>query len=300
MNRNAINSSDRKAKKNKKKKFNIFFDVFIPVFLIGVIIYASVNLVEIYKSYSEAKEIYDGVALYVSDETTLTGDSEENVIATQMIEAGFPYINVDFEALKEINSDFLGWIYFPLLEISYPVVYGDADMSYLHMAIDKTPSNSGCIYIDSESNPNLEDKTTLIFGHNMRNGSMFGSLKRIRQEKGLIYEDPYFYFYTEDRAYKCHIFAYYLDEEGSVTYLLGEKNNKGYDEYLDYVLEKNEYENGSEGMDFSHRPKLIGLSTCSGHNTGKRTVLQAIVEDTYEINETTNISSSFDSEIKSE
>lgn len=287
-------SEEVKQKKKKKKKF-IIWDFIVPTVLIGIIVYSAVNLFNIYSSYSEAQGIYDGLAVYVTDDAE--GIEEQAVL---MEEAGFPYINVDFAALKEVNPDFLGWIYFPLLDISYPVVYGDEEMTYLHVAMDGTPSNSGCIYIDYESNPNLEDKTTLIFGHNMRNGSMFGSLKRIRQEEGLIDEEPYFYYYTEENAYKCRIFSYYLDQEGSITYMLGEKNNKGYDEYLDYVLSKNEYANGADGIDFSHRPKLIGLSTCSGHNTGKRTVLQAIVEDTYAVNENTAIDSTFDSEIESE
>lgn len=277
------------AKKSKKKKRKIL-DIIIPVVCIGVFAYAAINLFIIYQGYNEASKIYDGLAIYVNDDVT---EAEEEAVA--MEEAGFPYINVDFDGLHELNSDFLGWLYFPLLEINYPVVFGDEDFSYLHKAIDQTKSNSGCIFIDYMSDPNLEDMSTLFYGHNMRNGSMFGSLKRIRQEKGLIDEDPYFYYYTAKTAYKCHVFAYYLENSNGETYNAPE-NNGGYDKYLDYVLSMNEYEGGPDNVDLSHRPKIFTLSTCSGRNSGKRTVIQAIVEDTYAVGEKIIIDDYFETE----
>lgn len=273
-------------KKETKKKSLRILDFIVPAICISIMIYAGYNLFTIYKSYSEAANIYNGLALYVSE------DNDGTTEAVEMQEAGFPYVNVDFEALSAINSDFLGWLYFPLLEISYPVVYGDEDFTYLHVAMDGTPSNSGCIFIDCESNPNLKDMTTIFYGHNMRNGSMFGSLKKVRSDANLILEDPYFYYYTPTMAYKCHVFAYYLDVDGGQTYMAPE-NEAGYDKYLNYVLSKNEYAGGPETVDLSHRPRIVTLSTCSGRNSGKRTVIQACIEDTYELSNTI-VKDSFD------
>lgn len=260
----------------KDSPFMKVMDVLVALICLSVIAYAGYNLVKIYQSYSEAAAIYDGLAVYVTDED----DGSE--MAVEMQKAGFPYINVNFEELSNMNEDFLGWLYFPLLDISYPVVYGDTDFSYLHKAIDGTKTSSGCIFIDCASDPHLNDMTTIIYGHNMRNGSMFGSLKKIRNNEKMILEDPYFYYYTETTAYKCHVFAYYLEKSGGKTYMAPE-NNAGYDQYLNYVLEKNEYEGGPDTVDLKHRPKLVTLSTCSGHNTGNRTVIQAAIEDTYEL-----------------
>lgn len=280
-------STDKKNRKKKKSVFTKIMDILVPVVCISVFIYAGYNLFKIYQSYSEAASIYNGLALYVTEET------EGSTEAEAMTKAGFPYINVDFDGLSEINPDFLGWLYFPLVDISYPVVYGDEDFTYLHVAVDGTPSNSGSIFIDCESDPNLGDMTTIFYGHNMRNGTMFGSLKRIRSDSELILQDPYFYYYTKDCAYKCHVFAYYLEKTGGKTYMAPE-NAAGYDEYLNYVLSMNEYVGGPESVDLSRRPKLVTLSTCSGHNTGNRTVIQAIIEDTYTIGEGTIIDETFD------
>lgn len=285
-----MEDNNKKKKKKKNSKLLKVLDILIPVVCIGIFVYAAVSLFFIYKSYGEARQIYDGLALYISDEDEDTAEEAAN-----MEEAGFPYINVDFDSLSQINQDFLGWIYFPLLDISYPVVYGDEDFTYLHIAMDGTPSNSGCIFIDCGSNPDIKDMTTIFYGHNMRNGSMFGSLKRVRQEEGLIEEDPYFYYYTPTTAYKCHIFAYYLDKDGGRTYQAPE-NNLGYDEYMDYVLSMNEYEKGPETVDLAHRPQLMTLSTCSGRNSGKRTVLQAVIEDRYTINDSIIVGDYFETE----
>lgn len=282
-----------KGKNNKKKKASKIMDIIIPVVLIGIIIFSGVNAFLIYSSYKEAREIYSGLELYVNEEI-----DEEKALA--MEDAGFPYIDVDFQALSAINEDFIGWLYFPLLNISYPVVFDQNDFSYLHMAMDKTPTKNGSIFVDSVGDPNavpeLEDLVTIFYGHNMRDGSMFGSLKKIRQEEGLIDEDPYFYYYTEHTAYKCRVFAYYLDKESGITYGVP-KNNKGYDQYMSYILEKNEYEGGPDTVDIAHRPQLVTLSTCSGHNTGNRTVLQAAIVDTYSIDGNVNIDSYFEAEV---
>jgi len=272
------------AKSNKKKKWKIL-DILIPVVCVAVMGYAGYNLFTIYQSYSEANGIYDGLALYVTDD-------DASAQAQAMEEAGFPYINVDFESLSAINDDFLGWLYFPLMDISYPVVYGDEDFTYLHTAVDGTPTNSGSIFIDYESDKNLGDMTTIFYGHNMRDGSMFGSLRKIRRDPELIPQDPYFYYYTPTTAYKCHVFAYYLEKTGGKTYM-APGNAAGYDQYLTYVLEKNEYEGGPDTVDLTHRPKIVTLSTCSGRNTGNRTVVQACIEDTYEISNSI-VSDAFD------
>lgn len=263
-------------------------DILVPTICIGVILFSGFKLFQIYNSYAEAEAIYDGVALYVKEEASVGSED-----AVAMMYAGFPYLDIDYDALLEINEDFLGWLYFPLLDLSYPVVYGDEESTYLHEAIDGTKSSSGCLYIDAWSDPHLKDMTTIIYGHNMRNGSMFGSLKKIRTEEGLVEQDPYFYYYTPNRAYKCHIFAYYLENAKGKTYSYP-TDNRTYDEYMDYILEKNEYAGGPDTVDLSHRPRILTLSTCSGRNSGKRTVIHSVIEDSYEYSDNLVVEETFE------
>jgi sortase B len=133
----------------------------------------------------------------------------------------------------------------------------------------------------------------------MRNGSMFGSLKRVRNEEGIILNDPYFYYYTPTMAYKCHVFSYYLESASGKTYNCP-TDNRTYDEYMDYILSKNEYAEGPESVDLSHRPKVITLSTCSGFHSGRRTVIHGIIEDTYKIGENLIYDESFGDAVQTE
>ena len=271
--------TDKRVNSDKKEKAFKVLDIVIPVVCISVFIFSGINLFRIYQSYAEADAIYSGLALMAHE--SVEGMTEEEV-AIAMEEAGFPYLNVDHEELLKINPDYKGWLYFPLLGISYPVVHGDEAQSYLNKTFDGTPSKSGAIYIDAWSDPDLKDMTTLIYGHNMRNGSMFGTLKRIRNEEGLVDEDPYFYYYTPTIAYKCHIFVYYLENANGMTYKYP-TDNRTYDEYMDYILSRNEYTDGPNNVDIAHRPKILSLSTCSGFHSGRRTVIHAAIEDSYKI-----------------
>ncbi len=281
-------NTDKKEGSEKKEKVYKVLDILIPVVCISVFVFSGFNLFRIYRSYAEADAIYNGLALMA----THSAGTQEEQVAVAMEEAGFPYLNVDHEGLLKINPDYKGWLYFPLLDISYPVVYGDEAQSYLNKTFDGTPSKSGAIYIDAWSNPDLKDMTTLIYGHNMRNGSMFGSLKRIRNEEGLVDQDPYFYYYTPTIAYKCHIFVYYLENANGMTYKYP-TDNRTYDQYMDYILEKNEYADGPNNVDVAHRPRILSLSTCSGFHSGRRTVIHAAIEDSYKIGDNLIVDDSF-------
>lgn len=93
-------------------------------------------------------------------------------------------INVDFASLKSINDDVIGWIYMEALpQISYPMVQGKDNNMYLHQTYEKNYNFAGTIFIDYENKRDFSDCNTLVYGHNMKNGSMFGMLKNTGQTK---------------------------------------------------------------------------------------------------------------------
>ena len=113
----------------------------------------------------------------------------------------------------------VGWIYIPVLELSYPEVQGEDNTHYLHYTYEGTANSCGSIFLDSETAADMSDRNSFVYGHNMRNGSMFGSLKKFRKDPYLAESNPYIYYYTEDHAYKYKIFAYYITQVGSKTYV---------------------------------------------------------------------------------
>lgn len=115
-----------------------------------------------------------------------------------------PALFVDFEELRKINEDTVAWIDFPGQEISYPVVCGSDNAHYLKYTFEGNRNAAGCIFVDSRNGGILTDDNTIIYGHNMRNGSMFGLLKRYMEQEH--YEKfPYFDLYLPDEIYRCRI-----------------------------------------------------------------------------------------------
>ena len=86
---------------------------------------------------------------------------------------------LDIPALQEVNSEVIGWIYIPDTEISYPLLHTQDNETYLHAAWDGTENVAGSIFLETQCSTDLTDFNTIIYGHNMRNGSMFGALKGI-------------------------------------------------------------------------------------------------------------------------
>lgn len=90
-------------------------------------------------------------------------------------------IQVDFDALSAVNPDVTGWIYLPDSVISYPVVQGEDNSYYLKHLFDGTPNSSGCLFLDSRCE-GLTGRNSVIYGHYMKNGTLFGSLKEYRDQ----------------------------------------------------------------------------------------------------------------------
>jgi sortase B len=183
-------------------------------------------------------------------------------------EITYPALDIDFDALYEMNPDFVGVIYVPVLDLYQPIAHSQDDTEYLTTAFDGTKSKAGSIFLKQSCNVDLSSANTVIYGHNMKNGTMFGTLKRFRKEEGLCQQNPYIYIYTKDAVYKYHIFAYYLANKLDTCWSEIESDEL-YDLYIEKTLGRNDYDGSGDGYedDFESRPKILTLSTCyaTGH-----------------------------------
>ena len=90
---------------------------------------------------------------------------------------------VDFEELQKMNSDVIGWIEVEAIpEISYPIVRGEDNDYYLHRTFKKANNSAGSIFVDYRNGQYFGDCNTIVYGHNMKNGSMFGKLKWLTEK----------------------------------------------------------------------------------------------------------------------
>ncbi len=207
-------------------------------------------------------------------------ESPRQTSGTEATTAQSKVFRIDAEALRAINSDYRAWLRIPVLGVSYPLVVGSDNDHYLHYTFEGRRNAAGCTFIDCETSADFTDKNTFIYGHNMRNGSMFGCLKRFRKEDGLCASDPYFYIYLGDMVYQYEIFAYYTTEFDSDRYMLLHTDEE-YDYYVESARQLSEYTPGHT-FDFSSRPGLVTLSTCSGQGgTTKRMVVHGVLIGSY-------------------
>ncbi|MDR3766600.1 MAG: class B sortase [Butyricicoccus sp.] len=120
---------------------------------------------------------------------------------------------VDFNALSRINPDVVGWLYVPDTVISYPVVQGGDNAYYLTHLFDGTQNRAGCLFLDRWCQ-GLEGKNSVIYGHAMKNGTLFASLKQYQNQS--YYEaHPLLYLYTPEKTLTIRLFsAYETDTKG--------------------------------------------------------------------------------------
>ncbi len=227
-------------------------------------------------SYRQAQEEYDGLQTSYID---IKGEkkaekSEQTQEQRGESEEDYPRLNINFAGMQQINPDLVGVLYIPSLELCYPVVQGKTDTEYLKKTFYGRENSSGCIFMDTATSPDLSDSNTFLFGHNMKDGSMFGSLKRFYQEENLCKDNPYIYFYSEKVVRKYEIFSYYVTEADSDAYQ-GIADEAGYDAYVQRARNRSVYtpEPDWDSDSFAERPDLLTLSTCSGASGGTQRFL---------------------------
>lgn len=115
-------------------------------------------------------------------------------------------IAVDFDELRKMNSDVVGWIYCANTKFNYPIVQTGDNEYYLHHLLDGTWNNNGTIFMDYRNSADFSDRNTMIHGHHMKSGAMFGEL--IQYKKQSFYDEhPYIYIMTEQQNYRLDLLA---------------------------------------------------------------------------------------------
>lgn len=260
------------AKQKRKKTIGDYLLSILLFAAIAVFLFAGYKLFTIYREYKVGTDEYQQLEeLAVKENPTNPKQSEESPDVPQKIQ---PPISVDFAPLKKVNEDVVGWIYVEALDISYPLVKGKDNDQYLHTTYEGTYNFAGSIFVDYENSDDFKDPNTIIYGHNMKNGSMFGTLNQI-VSKNSYSTSPYFWILTPTHNYRYAIFAAYTTQVSSDTYTLFKKHDKEYGEYLVSMKKKSEINTGETTP--VQTDNIVTLSTCTG-NTATRFVVQGVQE----------------------
>lgn len=172
---------------------------------------------------------------------------------------------VDFQKLLSINEEVVAWISIPALELEYPVTQGEDNEYYLHYAYNKEPNFAGSIFLNFRNHADFQDQNTILYGHNMLNGSMFGSLKHLD-----VSTHPKIIVYTPESV---------LEYEAVDNRIIS-------------VSEKEYYQTSFQGEDFlavlqglspeiseADGERILTLSTCNGNSAQRRIVRCRLIEE---------------------
>ena len=267
-------SNDRNRASEKKKRRR--FGWLIPAILLVVFVFSFANFMREFLTYQQAKNEYKELGKYIEvipEGEEAPSDAEEEGSTTEDPEEEekeqyqYPNLQIDYDGLAATNSEFTGVIYIPVLNLTYPIAQSTGNDKYLHTTFEGTRNASGCIFLDCAASKDFSDSNSFIFGHNMKNGTMFGSLKQFLQKEELCDEDPYIYIYQKDQVLVYRIFAYYTIPVRDDVYD-DFSGDDGYDAYVADAGKHSVYHSSQdEKIDWSSRPNLLTLSTCyaTGH-----------------------------------
>lgn len=190
-----------------------------------------------------------------------------------------PGKKIDFEGLqRNENEDIYAWIYIPNTNIDYPIVqHPDNPEYYLNRDLDGNSSTAGCIFTQYYNAKDFNDNNTVIYGHNMKNKSMFRTLHNY-EDASFFEENPYVYIYTEYDTRIYQVFAEYEYSDKHIVLSYDFEDDDVFGEYLTEInnLSKAQYYNNYNWeMSVTQEDKIITLSTCIANRKEQRYLVQA-------------------------
>lgn len=188
-------------------KRKVFFTVPI-LFFACVFLFSGYNLIKIWSEYAQANAINEELQnQYVQTIPESTGIPDNaDAFAPETTPQNPAPIQVDFDALLQKNKDVVGWLYLPDSPVNYPVVQAEDNNKYLRRDLNGKRLSAGTLFVDYRNGPTETDRNYIIYGHNMKNGSMFHCLANYKKQS--FYEThPVFYYLTPEGNYKIELFA---------------------------------------------------------------------------------------------
>lgn len=264
------------------KKHGILVFLPLPIIILVVTVIALCN---ISREYREAEEEYSNLAeeyatgigrlrIQVSDDEPINNGSwqiDKSVLVDEN--------SIDFASLQQINADVIGWITIPCCDVNYPIVQGSDNDKYLTTTYEGKTNSSGTIFMDYANSSDFSDMNTFIYGHNMKNNTMFGSLKKLRNDPSIINAQPYFYIFAPDgKIRKYQMFSVRIVEATSEAYRLIQTSDS-YEQYINECLTQSK-QGINKNIKFDYSP-IVTLSTCTGSDGSNRLLIHGVLIATY-------------------
>lgn len=258
--------------KQKKQRASLAIQLLGLVLILGAVFY----LGSVFWGYRRSTSEYNALEAEIfarageaEEQAAKQQGAEDTAEETDMLTLEEQEILAGIARLREENPDVIGWIKFDNLELSYPVMQGEDDEYYLKHTFSGEANAAGSIFMEAANSPDFNDSHTIIYGHNMKNKSMFGALKTYKTED-FYPGNEYFTIYTPDKVYRYEIFAYYDIPMDGEIYSVQFEPGGVFQKIIDNMCKRSYYDTKIHP---ESTEKIITLSTCS--TKGNRFVVNA-------------------------
>ena len=250
-------------KKRKKGKADIFYNVAILVCLAVFLVSGGLLLKRYFDDRRSESEFAALESLIVSDAPAADGEETNSA---------------KFAALRDQNSDFIGWISIEDTKLDFPVMYAPNNKDfYLRHDFNKEYSVYGVPYLDEKTTLGANDQSEnlVIYGHNMKTGTIFGCLTGYK-EAGYYQQHPYVQFDTVygDGTYEVFA-AFSIDVAADTSFVYNhyvDMDEETYDTYVEEVISRSDVDTGIRPV---YGEQLLTLSTCEYSSDNGRYVVVA-------------------------
>lgn len=242
-------------------------------------------LLQTYEDYQKGTNTYEDISHSYTQQPEKENDERKESPETQQANGSSEMtqgsLQIDFEGLQEVNPEIIGWIEIPGLTISYPLLQGKDNAYYLTHLADRQFGVSGSIFVDYHNQPDFSDRNTIIYSHNMKDGSMFASLDRYEALE-LYQKEPYFYVYIPGKVFKYQIFSCYAGSVGSEAYTYEFPKIEDFQGFLQTIQSYAAYDTGTEVKDTE---RIVTLSTCVNTNRNYRYLIHGVLREVIDMPE---------------
>ena len=262
-----------------KRSVKTFFTVLLTavfLFSTGKFLLSQRDKAEGNSAYEEALQIAaSGKQTSSPAATEVPAPEGESRLVVAPVEEEDPHIctleSMDLGALREVNPDVVGWILIPDTEINYPLMQAEDNNYYLQRTWDQKSNAMGSIFLEYLCSPDLTDPNTIIYGHNMNDGSMFAGLHKYQQQD--YWEThPYVYILSDYGVYRYGIYSAYRASTKSNTYGIEFPTETSWLRFLQKALDDSLIDTG---VALQSTDRVLTLSTCTGANRSARFVVHA-------------------------
>ena len=243
----------------------------VPMVLgVLLIVIAIIGMTDIFMDYKKAEDKHEQLANEFVNVNASVDATTGKILDTKV--PWYELITVDMESLSEQYPNTVGWIFFENEKISYPIMKANNNDAYLKMAYDGTYSSGGSIFMDKADASDFSDAHTILYGHNMKDLSMFGRLKYYKTKTDYYESHRYFQIHTKTEVLRYEIFAY---QEVSVSSPLYQEEQTSAANIGSLLMSTSQIVYDKQITDEDH---IITLSTCTDTDENRFVVNAVLVE----------------------